>query len=212
MKKDKMILSVKMSILQDMVTVYARLAQQCDFALHLGLTEAGGDVQGISSSSAALAILLQQGIGDTIRVSLTPQPNVKRSREVEVCKHLLQSMGLRYFKPSVTSCPGCGRTSSNYFQFLAKDINDHIERKMPVWKKDYNGVEKMKVAVMGCVVNGPGESRHADIGISLPGASEQPIAPVYVDGKEFKILKGEHIKEEFVDILENYIRNKYGGK
>ena len=210
MKKDKMILSVKMSILQDMVTVYARLAQQCDFALHLGLTEAGGDVQGISSSSAALAILLQQGIGDTIRVSLTPQPNVKRSREVEVCKHLLQSMGLRYFKPSVTSCPGCGRPSSNYFQFLAKDINDHIERKMPVWKKDYTGVEKMKVAVMGCVVNGPGESRHADIGISLPGASEQPIAPVYVDGQEFKILKGEHIKEEFVDILENYIRNKYG--
>lgn len=212
MKKDKIILSVKMSILQDMVTVYARLAQQCDFALHLGLTEAGGDVQGISSSSAALAILLQQGIGDTIRVSLTPQPGIKRSREVEVCKHLLQSMGLRYFKPSVTSCPGCGRTSSNYFQFLAKDINDHIERKMPVWKKDYTGVEKMKVAVMGCVVNGPGESRHADIGISLPGASEQPIAPVYVDGKEFKILKGEHIKEEFLDILENYVRNRFSGQ
>lgn len=209
-KKNKMILSVKMSILQDMVTVYARLAEKCDYALHLGLTEAGGDVQGISSSSAALAILLQQGIGDTIRVSLTPQPNVKRSREVEVCKHLLQSMGLRYFKPSVTSCPGCGRTSSNYFQFLAKDINDHIERKMPVWKKDYTGVEKMKVAVMGCVVNGPGESRHADIGISLPGASEKPIAPVYVDGQEFKILKGEHIKEEFIDILENYVRNRYG--
>ncbi len=210
MKKDKIILSVKMSILQDMVTVYYRLAQQCDFALHLGLTEAGGDVQGISSSSAALAILLQQGIGDTIRTSLTPQPGVKRSREVEVCKHLLQSMGLRYFKPSVTSCPGCGRTSSNYFQFLAKDINDHIERKMPIWKKDYQGVEKMKVAVMGCVVNGPGESRHADIGISLPGASEQPIAPVYVEGKEYKTLKGDHIKEEFVDILENFVRNKYG--
>lgn len=209
-KKDKIILSVKMSILQDMVTVYSRLAQKCDYVLHLGLTEAGGDVQGISSSSAALAILLQQGIGDTIRVSLTPQPNVKRSREVEVCKHLLQAMGLRYFKPSVTSCPGCGRTSSNYFQFLAKDINEHIERKMPVWKKDFKGVEKMKVAVMGCVVNGPGESRHADIGISLPGASEKPIAPVYIDGKEFKTLKGERIKEEFVDILENYVRNRYG--
>ncbi|MDP2654077.1 MAG: flavodoxin-dependent (E)-4-hydroxy-3-methylbut-2-enyl-diphosphate synthase [Candidatus Omnitrophota bacterium] len=207
--KDKIILSVKMSILQDMVTVYSLLAPKCNYALHLGLTEAGGDTQGISSSSAALSILLQQGIGDTIRVSLTPQPGVKRSREVEVCKYLLQSMGLRYFKPSVTSCPGCGRTSSNYFQILAQDINQHIERMMPVWKKQYPGVERLKIAVMGCVVNGPGESRHADIGISLPGASEQPVAPVYVDGKEFRTLKGERIREEFVGILENHIKNKF---
>jgi (E)-4-hydroxy-3-methylbut-2-enyl-diphosphate synthase len=208
LKKDKIVLSVKMSILQDMVTVYSRLAKQCDYALHLGLTEAGGDVQGITSSSAALAILLQQGIGDTIRVSLTPQPNIKRSREVEVCKYLLQAMGLRYFKPSVTSCPGCGRTSSNYFQILARDISEHIERKMPIWKKEYKGVERLKIAVMGCVVNGPGESRHADIGISLPGASETPVAPVYADGKEMVTLKGDRIKEEFIDILENYIKTK----
>ncbi len=208
--KERIVVSVKMSILQDMVAVYTRLAKRCDYVLHLGLTEAGGDVQGISASSAALAILLQQGIGDTIRVSLTPQPNVKRSREVEVCKHLLQSMGLRYFKPSVTSCPGCGRTSSNYFQYLAQDINQHIERKMPIWKKEFPGVERLKIAVMGCVVNGPGESRHADIGISLPGASEKPIAPVYVDGQELTILKGDRIKEEFVDILENYIKKRLG--
>ncbi len=209
LKKDKIVLSVKMSILQDMVNVYQRLAQKCDYVLHLGLTEAGGDVQGISSSSAALAILLQQGIGDTIRVSLTPQPNISRAREVDVCKNLLQSMGLRYFAPSVTSCPGCGRTSSNYFQYLARDINEHITRSMPMWKTKYQGVEKLKIAVMGCVVNGPGESRHADIGISLPGASEKPMAPVYVDGKELKMLKGDKIKEEFVDILEDYLRKKF---
>jgi len=209
MKKNKIILSAKMSILQDMVAVYSRLAKQCDYALHLGLTEAGGNVQGIASSSAALAILLQQGIGDTIRVSLTPQPNVPRSREVEICKHLLQSMGLRYFKPSVTSCPGCGRTSSDYFQILAQDINAHIERMMPVWKKQYPGVEKMKIAVMGCVVNGPGESRHANIGISLPGAFENPVAPVYVDGEQSTTLKGDNIKEEFITILEAYIRKNY---
>jgi len=208
MGKDKIILSVKMSILQDMVTVYSRLAKQCDYALHLGLTEAGAQVQGIASSAAALSILLQQGIGDTIRVSLTPQPDVPRSREVEVCKHILQSMGFRYFKPSVTSCPGCGRTSSNYFQILAKDINEHIERKMPLWKKQYKGVERLKIAVMGCVVNGPGESRHADIGISLPGASEKPVAPVYTDGAQSTTLKGDKIKEEFIEILENYIKNK----
>ncbi len=209
-KKEKIVLSVKMSILQDMVTVYSRLAGLSDYALHLGLTEAGGDIQGIASSAAALAILLQQGIGDTIRVSLTPQPQVKRSREVEICKNILQSLGLRYFKPSVTSCPGCGRTSSTYFQDLAQDISTHIGRKMPGWKQEYPGVEKLKIAVMGCVVNGPGESRHADIGISLPGTSENPIAPVYVDGKEFLTLKGEHIKEEFIQILENYINRKYG--
>ena len=208
MKKDKIILSVKMSILQDMVAVYSMLAEKCDYALHLGLTEAGAETQGIAASSAALAILLQQGIGDTIRVSLTPQPGVKRSKEVEVCKHLLQSLGLRYFKPSVTSCPGCGRTTSNFFQILAKNINEHIERKMPLWKKKYPGVERLKIAVMGCVVNGPGESRHADIGISLPGTSEQPIAPVYVDGKEYKTLKGDLIEDEFIGILEGYIQKK----
>ncbi|MCR4338230.1 MAG: flavodoxin-dependent (E)-4-hydroxy-3-methylbut-2-enyl-diphosphate synthase [Candidatus Omnitrophica bacterium] len=208
MKKNKIILSVKMSILQDMVTVYSQLARRCDYALHLGLTEAGAEIQGISSSSAALAILLQQGIGDTIRVSLTPQPDIPRSREIEVCKNILQAMGLRYFKPSVTSCPGCGRTSSNYFQILARDINDHITRMMPIWKKQYPGVERLKIAVMGCVVNGPGESRHADIGISLPGASEKPVAPIYIDGKELKTLKGDHIREEFIIILENYISQK----
>ncbi len=206
--KNKIILSVKMSILQDMVTVYSLLAQQCDYALHLGLTEAGSSIQGISSSSAALAILLQQGIGDTIRVSLTPQPGIPRSHEVEVCKNILQSMGLRYFRPSITSCPGCGRTTSDYFQYLAKDINEHIEKRMPDWKKKFNGVEKLKIAVMGCVVNGPGESRHANIGISLPGTSEKPIAPVYVDGQQFTTLKGENIKEEFIDILDNYIAEK----
>jgi len=194
------------------VTVYTRLAKKCAYVLHLGLTEAGGDIQGIASSAAALSILLQQGIGDTIRVSLTPQPGVPRTREVEVCKYILQSLGLRYFKPSVTSCPGCGRTSSDYFQILAQDINQHIERKMPLWKKQYPGVEKLKIAVMGCVVNGPGESRHADIGISLPGTSEKPIAPVYIDGKEFKTLKGQRIKDEFVEILEEYVERKIGGK
>lgn len=208
LSKDKIVLSVKMSVLQDMVAVYQRLASKCDYVLHLGLTEAGSDVQGISASSAALAILLQQGIGDTIRVSLTPQPNVKRSREVKVCKNLLQSLGFRYFSPSVTSCPGCGRTSSNYFQILAKDINEYIEHQMPVWKEKFPGVEKLKIAVMGCVVNGPGESRHADIGISLPGACEKPIAPVYADGKEMVTLKGENIKNEFIGILENYIQKK----
>ncbi len=207
--KEKIVLSVKMSVLQDMVAVYERLAKECDYALHLGLTEAGADIKGAVSSAAALSILMQQGIGDTIRVSLTPQPNVTRAKEVEVCKEILQAMGFRYFAPSVTSCPGCGRTSSNYFQYLAQDINAHIKLKMPLWKNKYKGVEQMKIAVMGCVVNGPGESRHADIGISLPGASEQPIAPVYVDGKEFKILRGENIKQEFIDILESYINTRY---
>ncbi len=209
LKKNKIILSVKMSVLQDMVTVYSRLAEQCDYPLHLGLTEAGGDVQGVSSSSAALSILLQQGIGDTIRVSLTPQPNVPRSREIEVCKAILQSMGLRYFTPHITSCPGCGRTNSDYFQILARAVNDHVNSMMPKWRQKYSGVEKLKIAVMGCVVNGPGESRHADIGISLPGASEKPMAPVYIDGEEYKILKGDTIKNDFLAILENYIKNNY---
>ena len=207
--KERIVLSVKMSVLQDMVAVYLHLAQKCDYVLHLGLTEAGGDTRGIASSSAALAILLQQGIGDTIRVSLTPQPDVPRLREVEVCRHILQSLGLRYFQPTITSCPGCGRTSSDYFQYLAKDISEYIKQKMPLWKKEFQGIEKLKIAVMGCVVNGPGESRHADIGISLPGASEEPIAPVYTDGKQTATLKGEGIKEEFIRILEDYIARKY---
>ena len=208
--KEKLVLSVKMSGLQDMVAVYQKLAHACDFVLHLGLTEAGSDLKGEVSSAAALSILLQQGIGDTIRVSLTPQPGVPRSKEVEVCKELLQSMGFRYFLPSVTSCPGCGRTSSNYFQYLAKDINSYIKLKMPLWQKQYPGIQEMKIAIMGCVVNGPGESRHADIGISLPGASESPMAPVYKDGVEFKTLKGHLIKEEFIEILEDYIKERYG--
>ncbi|MCK5178409.1 MAG: flavodoxin-dependent (E)-4-hydroxy-3-methylbut-2-enyl-diphosphate synthase, partial [Candidatus Omnitrophica bacterium] len=164
--KERIVLSVKMSVLQDMVAVTSRLAQKCDYVLHLGLTEAGGDTQGIASSSAALAILLQQGIGDTIRVSLTPQPNVPRLREVEICQHILQSMGLRYFQPSITSCPGCGRTGSDYFQYLAKDISEYVKQKMPAWKKEFPGIERLKIAVMGCVVNGPGEARHADFGIA----------------------------------------------
>jgi len=208
--KDKFVVSVKMSELQDMVAVYERLADETDYVLHLGLTEAGGSVKGIVASSAALAILLQQGIGNTIRMSLTPEPGVSRDLEVEGCKALLQSMGLRYFRPSVTSCPGCGRTGSDYFIHLTKDINDYIVKQMPHWKKNFVGVEKMQVAVMGCVVNGPGESKYADIGISLPGIAETPRAPVYVDGKIFKTLKGDQIKEEFIEILEDYIAKKYG--
>jgi (E)-4-hydroxy-3-methylbut-2-enyl-diphosphate synthase len=204
---DRIILSVKMSVLQDMVAVYSRLAETCDYALHLGLTEAGGDVQGVVYSSAALAILLQRGIGDTIRFSLTPQPGIPRAREVEAGRQLLQALGLRHFRPVVTSCPGCGRTSSDYFQILARDINRHIERAMPVWKKAYPGVEKMKFAVMGCVVNGPGESRHANVGISLPGASEEPVAPVYADGRRIATLRGDSIKDDFIEILENYLRD-----
>lgn len=209
LQKDKIVLSVKMSLLQDMVAVYCRLAQKCDYVLHLGLTEAGGGPQGIVSSSAALSILLQQGIGDTIRVSLTPQPDVPRAREIEICQHILQSMGLRYFQPSITSCPGCGRTSSDYFQKLAQNISEYIKEQMPSWKTRFSGVETLKIAVMGCVVNGPGESRHADIGISLPGTSEQPIAPVYIDGKQTATLKGDTIQEEFISILEDYIAKKY---
>ena len=207
---DKIILSVKMSVLQDMVTVYSELAGRCHYVLHLGLTEAGADIQGIASSAAALGMLLQQGIGDTIRVSLTPQPDVPRAREVEICQHLLQALGLRYFRPSVTSCPGCGRTSSNGFQILAQEINEHIERRMPAWKEAYPGVEKMKVAVMGCVVNGPGESKQANIGISLPGDAEEPKVPVYQDGKKIAVLRGDHIQEEFIALVERYIESHYG--
>ncbi len=206
------VLSVKMSELQDMVTVYERLAQQCDYVLHLGLTEAGGSIKGIAASSAALAILLQKGIGDTIRISLTPEPGASRDLEVRACKTLLQSMGLRYFMPSVTSCPGCGRTNSDKFVHLAKDVNTYIEENMPSWKQHYPGIETLNIAVMGCVVNGPGESKYADIGISLPGSSEAPGIPVYQDGKLFKTLKGDNIKNEFIQLLNTYIKNRYPPK
>ncbi|MBF0484308.1 MAG: flavodoxin-dependent (E)-4-hydroxy-3-methylbut-2-enyl-diphosphate synthase [Candidatus Omnitrophica bacterium] len=209
LRKDQIVLSVKMSRLQDMVAVYEQLAKKCDYVLHLGLTEAGGDIEGISSSSAALAILLQQGIGDTIRVSLTPQKGFLRSREVEVCQALLQSMGLSYFFPSVISCPGCGRTSSHNFQKLAEEVRIHIKKNIKQWKKKYPGVEKIKIAVMGCVVNGPGESKHADIGISLPGSSEELKAPVYIKGKLVKILPGKNLTQQFLRILDWFIKNDY---
>ena len=207
--KKSLVLSVKMSHLQDMVNVYTQLAAKGDWALHLGLTEAGGDLQGTVSSSAALAILLQKGIGDTIRISLTPQPGTPRTREVEVCKTLLQAMGLRFFHPSVFSCPGCGRTTSTHFQTLAEEIRRHVLAHSKDWKIKYPGVEKLKIAVMGCVVNGPGESRHADVGISLPGQSEQPMAPVYIDGKKVATLKGEKIQIEFINLLEDYIHRRF---
>ena len=209
LSKEKIVLSVKMSDVQDMINVYSLLAKRCDYVLHLGLTEAGADIKGISASSAALSILLQQGIGDTIRISLTPEPGKGRDLEVKTCKALLQSMGFRYFMPMVTSCPGCGRTNSDKFVHLAKDITAYIEKNMPKWKKIYPGVEKMSIAVMGCIVNGPGESKHADIGISLPGSSEAPSIPVYQDGELLKVLKGENIKEQFITILKTYINSKY---
>ncbi|RAP29909.1 4-hydroxy-3-methylbut-2-en-1-yl diphosphate synthase [Candidatus Marinamargulisbacteria bacterium SCGC AG-343-D04] len=210
--ENKIIVSVKMSELQDMVKAYESLAQKTDIALHLGLTEAGNGVKGITSSAAALSILLQQGIGDTLRVSLTPEPGISRAREVEVCTNLLQSMNFRHFKPSITSCPGCGRTDSDYFIHLANDVNAHITQKLNEWKPRFPGVEKLKIAVMGCVVNGPGESKYANIGISLPGIRETPVAPVYIDGELSTTLKGDNITEEFIAILENYISKKYAQK
>lgn len=209
LRKDKIILSVKMSLLQDMVTVYSHLANKCDYPLHLGLTEAGGSLEGLISSAAALAILLHQGIGDTIRISLTPEPGAKRSLEVEACKTLLQAMGLRHFKPSIISCPGCGRTDTSLHQDLAKKITDHINKELSEWKKKYPGIETLTIAIMGCVVNGPGESKHADIGISLPGKSEEPIAPVYANGQKIAVLRGCNIKDDFIKILENYICDKF---
>ncbi len=207
--REKLVVSAKLSVLQDTIDVNERIAAACDHVMHLGLTEAGGGAKGISASAAALAVLLQQGIGDTIRVSLTPEPGISRVREVEVCQDILQSMGFRYFYPGITSCPGCGRTRSVYFQELARDVREHVTVKMSEWKKKYPGVETLKIAVMGCVVNGPGESAHADIGISLPGAMEDPLAPVYLDGKKATVLKGMHIKEEFIRILENYIVQRF---
>ncbi|WP_455233946.1 flavodoxin-dependent (E)-4-hydroxy-3-methylbut-2-enyl-diphosphate synthase [Thiogranum longum] len=207
---DKIILSVKMSGVQDLVAVYQTLAERCHYAPHLGLTEAGMGAKGIVASTAALAVLLQQGIGDTIRISLTPEPGASRTQEVLVAQEILQSMGLRSFMPSVVSCPGCGRTSSDYFQKLAQDIQAYLREQMPVWHKRYPGVEEMTVAVMGCVVNGPGESKHANIGISLPGTGERPVAPVYVDGEKTVTLKGDHIAEEFQELVNNYVTKKYG--
>jgi (E)-4-hydroxy-3-methylbut-2-enyl-diphosphate synthase len=206
---DRIILSAKVSGVQDLVAVYRLLAGRCDYPLHLGLTEAGLGTKGIVGSSAALAILLQEGIGDTIRVSLTPRPGGDRSEEVRVAQQILQSLELRSFLPQVTSCPGCGRTTSTFFQHMAEDITTYIQENMPVWRAEYPGVEEMKVAVMGCVVNGPGESRHANIGISLPGTFEEPVAPVYVDGRLFSTLRGESIVPEFLDILDEYVRGRY---
>lgn len=209
MPHDRIILSCKMSGVQDLIAVYESLATQCDYPLHLGLTEAGMGSKGIVASTAALSVLLQQGIGDTIRISLTPEPGGDRCKEVVVAQEILQTMGLRAFTPQVVACPGCGRTSSTYFQQLAKDIQAYLRDNMPGWRGQYVGVENLTVAVMGCVVNGPGESKHADIGISLPGTGERPVAPVYVDGEKTVTLKGDHIAEEFQQIVDDYIKNRY---
>lgn len=208
--EDRIIISCKLSGMQDLVKVYSRIAEELPYPLHLGLTEAGMGMKGTVASSVALAVLLQKGIGDTIRVSLTPMPGADRAEEVRICQQILQSMGIRSFLPQVTSCPGCGRTQSTYFQELADEIQTYITRQMPVWRDRYPGVEEMDVAVMGCVVNGPGESRHANIGISLPGTFEEPKAPVYVDGEHYTTLRGDHISEEFIDILNGYIEKTYG--
>jgi (E)-4-hydroxy-3-methylbut-2-enyl-diphosphate synthase len=210
LRGDQIILSCKMSGVQDLVSAYRALAQRCNYALHLGLTEAGMGTKGTVASAAALALLLQDGIGDTIRVSLTPQPGEARTQEVVVALEVLQSLGLRSFNPSVTACPGCGRTTSTTFQELAKQIDDHLRAQMPVWRARYPGVESMKVAVMGCIVNGPGESKHADIGISLPGTGEAPAAPVFIDGEKALTLRGERIAEEFHALVESYIEKRYG--
>lgn len=210
LRGDKIILSCKVSHVQDLITVYQDLSARCDYPLHLGLTEAGMGSKGIVASTAALAVLLQQGIGDTIRISLTPEPGGDRSREVVVAQEILQSMGLRAFTPMVIACPGCGRTSSTVFQELADSIQTYLRNQMPIWKNDYPGVESMNVAVMGCVVNGPGESRHADIGISLPGTGEVPSAPVYIDGERTVTLKGDTIATEFQRIVETYVHQRYG--
>ncbi|HEU4353497.1 MAG TPA: flavodoxin-dependent (E)-4-hydroxy-3-methylbut-2-enyl-diphosphate synthase [Burkholderiales bacterium] len=206
---DRIVISCKMSQVQDLIAVYRALAARCEYALHLGLTEAGMGSKGIVASTAALAVLLQEGIGDTIRISLTPEPGGDRTREVQVAQEILQTMGLRSFSPMVSACPGCGRTTSTVFQELAQDIEKYLRAQMPVWKTRYPGVEAMRVAVMGCVVNGPGESKHADIGISLPGTGEVPVAPVYVDGKKTVTLKGPRIAQEFQAIVEGYVKQRY---
>lgn len=203
-------LSCKVSGVQDLIAVYQELAKRCDYILHLGLTEAGMGTKGAVASTAALSVLLQQGIGDTIRVSLTPQPGESRTQEVLIASEILQALGLRAFVPSVTACPGCGRTTSTVFQELAKQIDDYLRASMPLWRSQYPGVEGLKVAVMGCIVNGPGESKHADIGISLPGTGEAPAAPVYIDGEKAMTLRGEGIAQEFQQIVENYIHRRFG--
>jgi (E)-4-hydroxy-3-methylbut-2-enyl-diphosphate synthase len=210
--RQQIILSCKMSRVQDLISVYRALAERCDYALHLGLTEAGMGTKGTVASAAALSVLLQEGIGDTIRVSLTPQPGESRTQEVVVALEILQALGLRAFNPSVTACPGCGRTTSTTFQELAKQIDDHLRAMMPVWKSRYPGVENLKVAVMGCIVNGPGESKHADVGISLPGTGEAPAAPVFIDGEKALTLRGEGIATEFHRIVENYIERRFGAQ
>ena len=206
----QILLSCKVSGVQDLISVYRELARRCRYALHLGLTEAGMGVKGTVASTAALAVLLQEGIGDTIRVSLTPQPGESRTQEVIIASEILQSLGLRSFVPSVTACPGCGRTTSSTFQVLAKDIDDFLRAQMPVWRTQFPGVEKLKVAIMGCIVNGPGESKHADIGISLPGTGEAPAAPVFIDGEKAMTLRGDHIAAEFQAIVETYVRTRFG--
>ncbi len=212
MRKDQIILSAKVSGVQDLIDVYRSLAARCDYPLHLGLTEAGMGAKGVVASSAALGVLLQEGIGDTIRVSLTPAPSGDRSEEVRVAQQILQSLGIRSFTPQVTACPGCGRTTSTFFQEMAEQIQTYLREQMPSWKERYNGVEEMKVAVMGCVVNGPGESKHANLGISLPGTFEEPKAPVYVDGRLFTTLKGDHIVAEFRKILDDYVESHYAAR
>lgn len=210
--RDRIILSCKVSGVQELVAVYRDLAARCDYALHLGLTEAGMGSKGIVASTAALAVLLQEGIGDTIRISLTPEPGESRTREVVVAQELLQTMGLRAFTPLVTACPGCGRTTSTLFQQIAKTVQDHVREKMPEWRLKYDGVENLTLAVMGCVVNGPGESKHADIGISLPGTGEAPAAPVFIDGAKAMTLRGEHIADEFVVVVEEYVARRYASR
>ncbi len=210
MRHDRIILSAKVSGVQDLVDVYRMLAARCDYPLHLGLTEAGMGMKGMVASAAGLAILLQEGIGDTIRVSLTPKPNGDRTEEVLVAQQILQSLGIRSFAPQVTACPGCGRTTSTFFQQMAEDIQGYLREQMPVWRDRHPGVEELKVAVMGCVVNGPGESKHANIGISLPGTFEEPKAPVYVDGRLLVTLKGDTIVADFLRILDEYVESRYG--
>lgn len=210
LKKEQIILSAKVSEVKDLVTVYRKLAQACKYALHLGLTEAGMGMKGTVASTAALSILLFEGIGDTIRVSLTPQPGEPRIEEVLICQQILQSLDIRSFKPQVTACPGCGRTTSTVFQELAQDIEKHLTAKRKLWQTEYPGVENMKVAVMGCIVNGPGESKHADIGISLPGTGEEPKAPVYVDGSYHSTLQGAKLAQDFISLVEKYVHDKFG--
>ena len=209
---DAIVLSAKVSGVQDLIAIYSALAARCDYPLHVGLTEAGMGSKGIVASTAGIGVLLQAGIGDTIRVSLTPEPNGDRTQEVIVAQEILQTMGLRSFVPMVIACPGCGRTTSTYFQKLAQDIQSHIRHRMPEWRKQYVGVEEMNVAVMGCVVNGPGESKHANIGISLPGTGERPVAPVYEDGEKTVTLKGDHIAEEFQQLVEAYVARRYNSR